>query len=351
MAVTDPISLLRGDIVAMSPYTPGEQVNQAVKLNTNECPTPASPAVFQALADLATDRLRQYPDPLATRLRQTAAEVYGVDPAQVLAGNGSDDCLTVLYRAVLRAGDPVAVPWPTYGLYKTLASLQATPITCVPWRDGWQLPDLAASRARLVLIANPNNPSSTLVGTDDLRRLADRLDGVLVVDEAYVDFAAPGSTMLPFLGQHPNLVVLRTFSKSYSLAGARLGLLFGDARLVGHLMKVKDSYNVGSAPQAMGEAALRDQDWHRRLVADILASRDLLERELAAFGWTWPKPHANFLFCQVGRRAGEVYRALKARGILVRWWDTPELREHLRITAGTIAQDQALVAALREIGA
>jgi histidinol-phosphate aminotransferase len=310
--------------------------------------------VFSALQAAAADALRLYPDPRARALREAAAARYGCTPDQVLAGNGSDDCLTVLYRAFLSPGDSVACPWPTYGLYDDLATLQGIRIQHADFLiqpGAWTLPsNLARLGAKLVLVANPNNPSATLTPADELRRLADMLDGILVVDEAYVDFAPAGSSLLPYLDQHPNLVVLRTFSKSYSLAGARLGLLFGQPALVAQLMKVKDSYNVNFLTQAVGVAALNDVNHHRTLVRDTLAERARLEAGLAQRGWTWPASAANFLLCEVGERAGHIYQALKAEGILVRYWDRPLLRSKLRITVGRPEHTDRLLALLDRIG-
>ena len=216
------IELIRADVRSMRGYTPGEQIGGAVKLNTNESAFSPSPRVRAVLAGIADDSLRLYPDPVSRKLRETAAALYGLAPEQVLAGNGSDDCLTILYRAFLSPGDEVRVPSPTYGLYDTLATLQGARLSSAPYRQvgrRWELPDeLGARGAKMVIVANPNNPSATLASTDELRRLCARSQGVVVVDEAYVDFAlgAGGAasmlpSMLPFLGEHDNLVVLRTF--------------------------------------------------------------------------------------------------------------------------------------------
>ncbi|HET6283605.1 MAG TPA: histidinol-phosphate transaminase [Polyangia bacterium] len=352
-------ALLRPDIRAMSGYTPGEQVPGAVKLNTNECAYPPSPRVMETLARIADNSLRLYPDPVSRRLREVAAAVHGVAPEQILAGNGSDDCLTILYRAFMDggAGDRVACPWPTYGLYETMASLQGVAIDRIPfhYQDGgrrWLLPEgLAASGAKLLMIANPNNPSSTLIPVDDLRRLCDASPGMVVVDEAYVDFATGDGTaasILPWLDQHPNLVVLRTFSKSYSLAGARLGLLFAAATLVAELNKVKDSYNVNVITQALGIAALEDRAYHAEIIARTLAERARVQAALAALGVTWPEAHGNFLLCDLGTRAEAIYRGLKAAGVIVRYWNTPELATRLRITIGSRDENDRLIAALRD---
>ena len=344
---------LRAEVVAMSAYTPGEQVLDCIKLNTNECAWGPSPAVLEALRSCGADALRLYPDPLSRRLRELSAERYQVAYDEVLAGNGSDDCLTMIYRAFLGAGDLVATPSPTYGLYDTLASIQGSAIEHLDYLPDWQLPrNLARVGSKLVIVANPNNPSATLTPVSELRQLADAHDGILVVDEAYVDFALGAgldASLLPHLHQHPNLIVLRTFSKSYSLAGARLGLLFAHRDLVGQLLKVKDSYNVNALTQALGCAAIGDRDYHRELVARTLSERQRLEQSLKRFGWSWPASAANFLLVEVGARAGELYRALKARKVLVRWWYRPELATKLRITVGRSEHTEQLVRLLEEL--
>ncbi len=339
----------------MAAYTPGEQVRDCIKLNTNECATGPSPAVWAALSNLpkGSDSLRLYPDPTAHALRAAAAACFDVSPEQVLAGNGSDDCLTVIYRAFLKPGERVAYPWPTYGLYDTLAALQGIEAVHVDYRitaKTWELPEaLARQGAKLLIVANPNNPSATLTPVDELRRLAERHDGIVVIDEAYVDFAPAGSSLLPHLDSHPNLIVLRTFSKSYSLAGARLGLLFAHPQMVSELTKVKDSYNVNYMTQQVGIAALQDREHHRHLVRTTVAERQRLEQGLGRFGWTWPQSAGNFLLCEVGPRAEELYLGLKARGVLVRFWNKPGLNSKLRITVGLTEHTDLLLKHLAEL--
>ena len=347
---------VRGDVRSLAAYSTGEQQPGFVKLNTNECAYPPSPHVREALAKIADESLRLYPDPTSRHLREIAAATYGVRPEQIIAGNGSDDCLTIVYRTFLAHGDSVGCPWPSYGLYDTLAGIQGAKVLHVDYRRSarrWDLPDqLAHTGARLTLVANPNNPSSTLTPVSQLRRIADDLDGVLVVDEAYVDFALgtdPAASMLPHLDAHPNVIVLRSFSKSYSLAGARLGLLFAAEPLVAEMNKVKDSYNVNVITQALGGAALQDRAHHAQVIARTLAERARLESELTALGWSWPDAVGNFLLCQVGRRALEIYHALRDARILVRYWDTPELNQAVRVTVGTPDQNTALLDALRKL--
>ncbi len=352
---------VRSAVRDMAPYVPGEQINDALKLNTNECAWPASPAVNRALygasEDSSTDNLRLYPDPSASTLRQSAADLYGCSADQIIAGNGSDDCLTIIYRTFLEADGSceVACPWPTYGLYDTLASIQGIRINHYDYaqrNNTWELPAaLGQHNATLTLVANPNNPSGTHTPLLELRRLADQVEGILIVDEAYADFVSNDAerSLISVLDQHPNLIVLRTFSKSYSLAGARLGLLFAHPALVAEMNKVKDSYNVNALTQAVGTAALTDITYHAQLLSNTLAARKQLEIHLAALGWTWPQSEANFLLCTVGEQAHFIYEQLKERGILVRWWDTDLLRNCLRITVGTPENNTRLLAAIEDI--
>jgi len=351
------VDLVRSAVRAMAGYTPGEQISDLVKLNTNEGAYPPSPRVMATLAAIADDTLRLYPDPVSTRLRAAAAARFGVGADQIIAGNGSDDCLTIIYRGFLDAGERIACPWPTYGLYDTLAALQGVELVRVPFRQNgrrWDLPPgLERQRAKMIILANPNNPSGTLVPVEDLRRLCDAAPGaIVVVDEAYVDFALGAgidASMLPYLGQHPNLIVLRTMSKSYSLAGARLGLLFAAAPVIAELVKVKDSYNVNAITQAIGVAALEDRSYHEDCVRRTLDQRARLEHGLGALGWSWPESAANFLMCEVGERAEQVYDALKAEGLLVRWWSAPELRTKVRISVGNADENDHLLATLQRV--
>jgi histidinol-phosphate aminotransferase len=350
-----PLDLLRPAVRAMPGYTPGEQIADLTKLNTNEGAFPPSPRVRAALGAIADESLRLYPHPTSSGLRAVAAARYGVSPDEVLAGNGSDDCLTVLYRGFLDAGERVACPWPTYGLYSTLAALQGAELVRLPFvvegRRFGLPPDLTRQGAKMIILANPNNPTATLVPVDALRALCDEAkDAIVVVDEAYVDFALGAgldASMLPYLRQHENLVVLRTMSKSFSLAGARLGLLFATAPLIEQLTKVKDSYNVNALTQAIGIAALEDRAYFDDSVRRTLAERTRLEAALAGMGLSWPESAANFLLVEIGPRAEEVYLALKRQGLLIRWWSAPELRAKIRISVGKPEDNDRLIAALK----
>jgi len=365
-------SYLRKEVLAMKAYTPGEQINNATKLNTNECAWGPAPGVREALAKVTVDQLRLYPSPFADRVRAAAADVFSVDASSVLVGNGSDDCLTVVMRSFLGPGDVVACPWPTYSLYDTLATIQGVEIRHVDWAEqtevplagngapagaaGWHLPinALLDSGAKVVFVATPNNPSATLVPLSQLEELASRLQGVLVVDEAYIDYAtaADGSpsglaaSFIPKLSAHPNVLVLRTFSKSYSMAGARLGLMFAAPELIGHMNKVKDSYNVNALTQIAGEVALRDRTYFDWLVASTIAERTWLLEACAQFKWAYPKTDANFVLFDVGsaKRAEYLYSGLKQQGLLVRYWGSrPDLCTKLRVTVGTRESNEKFV--------
>jgi histidinol-phosphate aminotransferase len=338
----------------MEGYVPGEQPQDRryIKLNTNENPYPPSPRVLEALRQAATDDLRLYPDPSARDLRAKAAEVYGVPPDQIVAGNGSDDLLAMLFRACVDAGasPEVAYPVPTYSLYDTLAQIQGTSPTRVPFDADFALPieALLAAGARLNLICNPNSPSGTFTPVSTIANFARRAKGVVVVDEAYVDFAHESA--LSLLASCPNVVVLRTFSKSFSLAGMRIGLAFGSRALVSELNKVKDSYNLDRLSLVAARAALEDLPWMRANVEKIREARAVLARELGELSFRIPPSEANFLFATHPKLDGaDLYRALRERGILVRHFSTPALSNALRITVGTREQNDALVAALRTL--
>ena len=331
---------------------PGEQPapgRRVVKLNTNENPYPPSPRVLSALTAAVNDRLRLYPDPDARGLRTRAAAVYGVPPEYVLAGNGSDECLALLVRALVDPGDRVAFPVPTYSLYDTLVAVQGGTAVRVPWPTDFALPgELADARARLTFLCNPNSPSGTLVANALIEDLARRIEGVLVVDEAYVDFARESA--LPLVTRHPNVVVLRTFSKSFSLAGLRVGLAFGHPDLLAGLRTVKDSYNLDRLALAAAEAALEDLDHMRTSVARVRTTRARLAHALAEIGFSVLPSEANFVLARRrGADLGPLARSLAGRDILVRHFPAPDLRDALRITVGTDDEIDTLLAALREL--
>ncbi len=341
----------RRNIARMKGYQPGEQPREEgyVKLNTNENPYPPSPAVRRAILAEANETLRLYPDPDATRLRRQAALTYGFDLPQVIAGNGSDDLLAMIAKAFIGEGGVLCCPTPTYTLYDTLVRIQGGKIRPVPYPEDYSLPPgLFRAREGVLIVASPNSPSGTSVPLEVLSRLADSIPGILVVDEAYADFAAENA--LSLAREKENVIVLRTFSKSFSLAGMRIGLGFAHPRIVLGLAKVKDSYNLSRLSIAAGEAALRDIAWMEKNSARIRKTRDRLICALPEAGFTPFPSQANFVLARSaeGKPAGPTYEALKRRKILVRYFDTPRLRDCLRITVGTDAEIETLLSALKE---
>lgn len=350
------MSYFRQNIQRMHGYVPGEQPSlgqSVIKLNTNENPYPPSPRVAEAIARELADggaRLRLYSDPQARDLRQAAAELYGLSVPHILAGNGSDELLALLFRAMVEPGEKIVYPYPNYSLYETLANAQGAQIETCDFGDNYELPEgLFGSDARLVLVASPNAPSGTLHSTSRLRALAQSLThGVLVIDEAYADFADGHS--LSLVASLPNVVVLRTFSKSLSLAGMRLGLLFASEEIVAGLNKVKDSYNLDRLALAAGAAALRDPEWMRSNVAKVQATRRRLSDSLATLGLKVLPSQANFLLVRLrdSAQAQGAYQFLKERNILVRYFGVRLLDDALRITVGTDPEIDELLAALGE---
>ncbi len=343
-------------IERMAGYVPGEQPQGGgfIKLNTNENPYPPSPRVASAIADLlASSRLRLYPDPMATAFRELAARRHGVEPDMILAGNGSDDLLTIITRAFVGPGDRVVCPTPSYILYRTLVELQNGRAASVAYDVDWRLdPEAfaeAAHGAKLAFLANPNSPSGTSIAPDEVAALAGRIDGPLVVDEAYVDFADAHGVEL--VARHPNVIVLRTFSKGHSLAGLRIGYLIARPEIVAGLTKVKDSYNCDALSLAGGAAALDDPEYLARTRARIVATRRRLTDAMRGFGYHVPESQANFVWCTrpdgSGLAATDVYQALKERKVLVRLMRYPGNPDGLRITVGTDAEIDRL---LEELG-
>ena len=344
--------VFRRNVARMEGYVPGEQPQEPghIKLNTNENPYPPSPAVRKAILAELGDPLRLYPDPGATRLRRQAALTYGFDIPQIIAGNGSDDLLAMVARAFIGEGDILACPSPTYTLYDTLVRIQGGRLAGVPYPENYSLPPaLARRKARVTVVASPNSPSGTGVPVRTLAALADAVPGVLVVDEAYADFAE--ETALPLARERENVIVLRTLSKSFSLAGMRIGLAFAHPRIIDGLNKVRDSYNLSRLSIVAGAAALADIAWMERNAGRIRKTREALVAALPSVGFTPFPSQSNFVLARRARggSARPVYEALKRRKILVRYFDTPRLAGCLRITVGTDDEIATLLSAMKTI--
>jgi histidinol-phosphate aminotransferase len=350
------MSHLRPNIERMHAYVPGEQpkVPGLVKLNTNENPYPPSPKVAASLRDAIRDGppLRLYPDPVCSELCAKAATLYGVKPDQVLVANGSDEVLTLALRAFVGEKQRVAYAMPSYSLYPILADIQGAKKVELAMNPDFTLPErLFRERAPLKLVTSPNAPSGVAVPTAALDRLCAASKGVVLIDEAYVDFADDNALRL--VKKHPNALIARTLSKSYSLAGMRIGFAIGHRALIEGLMKVKDSYNVNRLSQAAALAALEDQAHFRRTIARIKATRARLSEALIAMDFGVLPSATNFVFARppAGLTARRLYTELRARNILVRWWSDPRVSARVRITIGTDDETDKLLAAIRDIRA
>ncbi|MEO5339037.1 MAG: histidinol-phosphate transaminase [Magnetococcus sp. MYC-9] len=340
---------VRPEVLEMAGYQPGEQPSMQrplVKLNTNENPFSPPEPVLRAIAQADLQQLRLYPEPSSRPVREAAAAAFGLEAEQVLVGNGSDDLLTILLRTFVAPGEWVAVPTPTYSLYHSLTQIQGGRFLAVPWRAGGELPveELLAGQPKLVLVARPNAPTGHAVSLASVAELCRQSTGVVVLDEAYVDFA--DDTGLPLLPQRANLILIRTFSKSMALAGLRIGLAFGGRELLEQMHKVRDSYNVNRLSQLAAVAALNHRAAYQPILEGIRQQRQRLTDALRQRGFQVPDSQANFVLARVpdGAWGGrQWFTALREAGILVRYFgDDPALVDHLRITIGRPGEMTAL---------
>jgi len=338
-------------IAGMTGYAPGEQPRQAevIKLNTNENPYPPSPRVLAALGEACHDGLRRYPDAEAREVRQQLGRLFDLPVEQILVGNGSDEILNIIVRSFAGAGQPVALLHPTYPYYRKLLELQDARAVEVEFPEDYSLPASFPPReARLAFLANPNSPSGTLFSPDDVRRAVGMTDGMVVVDEAYVDFAVGGS--LDLVRECNRVIVTRTMSKSFSLAALRIGFCFAAPEVIAGLWKVKEHYNVNALSQVAAAAALEDVAWMQANARRIQTTRDRLTSCLQDLGFAvWPS-QANFVLARLpSPPAREVYEHLRDRGILVRYFSEPRLSDCLRIAIGTDPEIDALLAEIESL--
>ena len=355
------MSLFRPAIDRIEGYLPGEQPQETgwIKLNTNENPYPPSPRVAEAVAAAAAGKLNIYPDPLVTRFRETAGALFNVDADWILPANGSDENLTILMRSFADGGDLVSFPYPSYILYETLADIQGARHQRLQLNKDWSW-DFDRVRpiineSRLVLVPNPNSPSGNEWSRDEILNLVSP-NGVLVLDEAYGDFADEphrGQILQSDLGRQ--IVITRTLSKSYSLAGIRFGFAVAHPDLISGMRKVKDSYNCNTLSIAAATAAIQDQDWMRKNTRKIRATRARLTAELRSLGFEAVESQANFVWSTHPERSHqEIYQTLKSRKILVRFMKFPDALDGeeitgLRITVGTDEETNRFLAELTSI--
>lgn len=337
------MSLILPHIDRMHGYVPGEQpqVPGLIKLNTNENPYGPPPAVLTALRTALDDRLRLYPDPTATGLRHALAERFGFHPDQIIVGNGCDDILNLCVRAFCGPGDRLGYLWPSYSLYPVLAAIQNATGVPLPLDEQFQIPAHPAwlrqlTGLKLLFITQPNAPSGVWLPRVELQRVIEETPGVVVVDEAYVDFAA--DHCLDFARDYPHVIVARSFSKSHALAGLRIGWAVGPTDLIAALQKVKDSYNVNRLSQLAATAALADAAWFAETVGRIRATRERVRHTLVQRGFFVYPSQTNFLFARppAPLTAHRWFETLRAdHRILTRWWDADRIRDFVRVSIGT----------------
>lgn len=347
--------LVRACLKKMSAYVPGEQPAdlKVVKLNTNENPYPPSPTVLRALQRIDGDSLRRYPDPECGKLRTIIAGLHKCSVSQVFVGNGSDEILALCSRAFVEDAGRIVFFEPSYSLYPVLARIRNVRSRVIrlgknfSWPDRqWRLP--SDCKAGLFYMTNPNAPTGILYPKKEVARFCRRFKGVVVLDEAYVDFARENCVDLAL--KLKNTLVLRTLSKSYSLAGLRAGYAIGSQELISTLLKIKDSYNIGRVAQCLAAAALQDQAYMRANVRRIIAARRKLIGALTAMGFAVLPSDANFVFVKpAGISAEALYRRLRKQDILVRYFAGKETRDFLRITVGTDEQINKLLKAVKNI--
>jgi histidinol-phosphate aminotransferase len=381
----NPTNLIRPQVRELHPYVYGEQlkIKGLIKLNTNENPYPPSPKVLAVVRAAVDGRLRLYPNPTAERLREKLAKMHGCRPENIIAGNGSDELLALATRAfvepcvgqasslspsakkksetgkmsVLRlSAATVQYFTPSYSLYPVLADIHGALKNALPLNPDFSLPPLRELkrgkvwdfRAALTFVTTPNAPSGRGYPARELDELCRAQKGVVVLDEAYVDFAEENAMTLAL--KYPHVLVARTFSKAYSLCFQRVGYFVGHLELIAALHKIRDSYNVNGLGQIAAETALDDLPYYRANFKKIIAARDELSRKLTWLGFRVLPSQTNFILVQPPRFSAEAWlQKLRASKILVRWFNQPEVRNYLRITIGTAAEAEALVRAARAI--
>ncbi|MBR7144685.1 MAG: histidinol-phosphate transaminase [Lentisphaeria bacterium] len=348
-------SYFRSVVDAMAGYAPGEQPKMLdlVKLNTNENPFPPSPAVLGALETFDGAMLRRYPDPMADSLCAAIAEVNNVSRNMVIAGNGSDDILTMTFRAFTAPDKPVAIMEPTYSLYPVLASMQEAPVIKIALQEdkNFAMPcDVLeqAAGANLLIITRPNAPTGNTFPKEDIRKIASEFDGIVFIDEAYADFAE--DNCMDLVHDFANVIVSRTSSKSLALAGLRFGYAVANPVIIEGLNKLKDSYNMDMITQKLAEAAIRDQEYLQTTLAKVKALRADLAVELEKLNFKLIPSQANFIFAAPPDNDGaKAFKFLREHAVIVRYFPGEVTGKYLRITVGTAVQNKRLTDILKEL--
>ncbi len=322
----------------LKPYIPGEQpkkLDLVIKLNTNENPYPPSPRVISRLEKIHSRALALYPEANWNTLRKALGQQYQINEDCIFCGNGSDEILSLIVRCFMSPGDEVVIPYPNYSLYETICQSYGIQYNYIQSDDNFIIPfdSLNKKPSRAVFFSNPNAPTGLYYDVELIHDFCKNYDGLFILDEAYIDFG--GESGIKLVSELDNLIVLRTFSKAFSLAGIRLGYAFACPSLIEGLMRLKDSYNINYVSQVLACEAMQDYDYMRQNADDIIANRNYLTEELSDLGFDVLDSKTNFLFVKhQDFPAKEMYEKLKAKDILIRYFDHPRLRNHLRITVG-----------------
>ncbi len=350
----------RKNIRSMQGYTPGEQPrdDSTIKLNTNENPWPPAREIQEIISAFRVDDLRRYPPPTADQFRDRAASLHDVAIDNIIATRGGDELLRLLITTFADPGEIIATTDPTYSLYPVLAQIQDCPVIRIPLNNDWSLPSDFARQAndagsRLTLLVNPHAPSGRLLDVATLSGIADELDSVLLIDEAYADFADREYNAIPLIEEHDNVVILRTLSKGYSLAGLRFGYGIGAPSLISPMLtKTRDSYNLDLFSQLIATAALSHREHAMQNCRRVIEQRQQLTRNLTESGLFVEPSETNFLLVTVPPHfpctARMLYETLKARGILIRYFSEPRLEDKVRITVGTPEENLALMTEIQQ---
>ena len=343
---------VRPAIAAMKGYVPGLQPDpsqQYIKLNSNENPFPPSPRVKEALSRLNYENLRLYPDPLSLELREKLGALYGFSAGQILCGNGSDDILNMIVRTFVQPGDSLGFYEPTFPLYRVLGIIHGGQVVPLPVVEPYDRPPDPPANVRVFFLANPNSPVGFGYPVSLVTELARKVKGIFVVDEAYAEFALENA--LKLIREFKNVIVVRTVSKSYSLAGVRLGYAIASEDLIREMFKVKDPFNVNGLTQQLVFAALEDQEYLQKNILRVIQTREWFTREASALGYRIIPSQANFVFAQPQQKGRGVkfYKTLFDRKILTRYYDEAGVRDGVRMTIGTQEEMATALKVLKEI--
>ena len=344
--MNEPLNLVRPLVRDLHPYVPGEQpkVKGLIKLNTNENPYPPSPKVLRAIRGAVDERLRLYPNPSADGLRERLARFHKCKPGNVIVGNGSDELLALAVRCFVEPGASVQYFAPCYSLYPVLAATHGATTAAVPLQPGFGLPSKWDVESPLTFVTTPNAPSGRGYTMTELENACRSHKGVLVLDEAYVDFARENALALAL--KFPHVLVARTFSKAYSLCFLRVGYVIGHPILIAALHKIRDSYNVNGLGQVAAVATLGDLAYYRKNFKRVIATRERLTSELGKLGFEVFPSQTNFILARPPRFHAKAWlEKLRAKGILVRWFNHSGLEDYLRISIGTDAETDSLLRA------